>query len=111
MFYRSLTDKQTLRVRRARPVMALAGVAFAIGAHFVADWAKHDYRAMYLEIDPATRRTLSPDEFASAYGEAMKTATATSLHVTGRARGASGGFVAVPVHVNTRLFGRLALSV
>ena len=32
MFYRSLTDEQTQRVRRARPVIALAAVAFAIGA-------------------------------------------------------------------------------
>jgi hypothetical protein len=126
MFYRSLTDKQTLRVRRARPVIALAGVAFAVGAivgansgpstantlaaHFVADWAKRDYRAMYLEIDPAIRRTLSADEFASAYSAAMKTATATSLRVTGKPRSAPGGFVAVPVRVRTRLFGTLALN-
>jgi hypothetical protein len=125
MFYRSLNDEQTLRVRRARPVIALAGVAFAVGAivgansgpstanalagRFAAAWAKRDYRTMYLEIDPAIRRTLSADEFASAYSAAMKTATATSLRVTGKPRSAPGGFVAVPVRVRTRLFGTLAL--
>jgi hypothetical protein len=127
MFYRSLTDKQTLRMRRARPVLALAGVAFAIGAiagansgpstanalagHFAGAWAKRDYRAMYLAIDSATRRTVSADEFASAYDAAMKTATATSLRVMGKPRGAPGGFVVVPVRVRTRLFGALALDV
>ena len=125
MFYRSLTEKQTLRVRRARPVIALAGVAFAVGAivgansgpstadalagRFAAAWAKRDYRTMYLEIDPATRRTLSADEFASAYSAAMKTATATSLRVTGKPRSTPAGSVVVPVRVRTRLFGTLAL--
>jgi hypothetical protein len=127
MFYRSLTEKQTLRVRRARPVIALAAVAFAIGAivgaesgpsaanalaaRFVAAWAKHDYRAMYPEIDSATRRTLSIDEFAAAYGAAMRTATATGLQVTGKPRAVAGGLMAVPVRVHTSLFGTLALSV
>ena len=32
MFYRSLTEDHARRVRRARPVIAMAGVAFAIGA-------------------------------------------------------------------------------
>jgi len=31
MFYRALSDNQTQRMRRARPVIALAGVAFAAG--------------------------------------------------------------------------------
>jgi penicillin-binding protein A len=127
MFYRALTDEQTLRVRRARPVIALAAVAFAIGAilgaghgpsasdtlaeKFVAQWAQLDYTAMYPEIDSASRRSLTSGDFVSAYHAAMDTATATSLRVTGKARPAQDGLVAVPVKVRTRLFGTLALDV
>jgi penicillin-binding protein A len=127
MFYRALTEEQTLRVRRARPVMALAAVAFAIGAivganagtsssdslaeRFVAAWARGNYAAMYADVDDATRRSLSAEDFASGYHEAMRTATATGLRAIGRPRDASGGFVSVPVRVSTRLFGTLSLSV
>jgi peptidoglycan glycosyltransferase len=127
MFYRALTDEQTLRMRRARPVIALAAVAFAIGAivgasggesagdslaqRFVAAWARNDYAAMYADIDSASRRAVNADEFASAYHEALRTATATSLRVTGRPRSAGGGEVSVPVLVATRLFGTLKLNV
>jgi peptidoglycan glycosyltransferase len=126
MFYRSLTEDQTLRVRRARPVIALAAVAFAIGAivgansgpsaagslagRFADAWAHGDYRAMYAEIDSSSRRALSATEFASAYAEAMRTATATRLKVVGKPR-AADGLEDVPVRVRTRLFGTLALSV
>ncbi len=127
MFYRALTDEQTLRVRRARPVMALAAVAFAIGAiiganggpsssdslagRFVAAWSRNDFAAMYADIDDASRHSLSADQFASTYHEAMRTATATSLRAIGKPRSTPGGFVAVPVRVRTRLFGTLSLAV
>src|ERR1700704_5796527 len=121
MFYRALTDEQTLRVRRARPVVALAAVAFAIGVilgaghrpsasdtlaeKFVGEWARLHYASMYADGDSASRRSITADEFASAYHAAMDTATATSLRVTGKARRAQDGLVAVPVKVQTRLFG------
>jgi hypothetical protein len=127
MFYRALTDEQTLRVRRARPVMALAVVAFAIGAifganggtsssdslagRFVAAWSHGNYAAMYADIDDASRHSLSADQFASSYHEAMRTATATGLRAIGKPRDAAGGLVTVPVRVSTRLFGTLSLSV
>jgi penicillin-binding protein A len=127
MFYRALSEEQTLRVRRARPVIALAAVAFAIGAilgagqgpsasatlanKFVAAWAKSDYTEMYAEIDSASKHSLTAGEFVSAYRQAMATATATGLRVTGKARAAQDGLVAVPVQVHTRLFGTLALNV
>jgi transpeptidase family protein/MecA-like transpeptidase family protein/penicillin-binding protein len=127
MFYRALTDEQTLRVRRARPVIALAAVAFAIGAivgagsgtsaadtladKFVAAWAKFDYTDMYKDTDSASRHSPTAEEFISAYHAAMDTATATSLRVTGKARAGQDGLVAVPVIVHTRLFGTLALNV
>ncbi len=127
MFYRALSEEQTLRVRRARPVIALAAVAFAIGAivgansgaspadsfaeKFVREWAKAEYAAMYADTDASSRRSVSAEEFVSAYHEAMNTATATGLRVAGKARHSADGLVTVPVKVSTRLFGTLALSV
>jgi cell division protein FtsI/penicillin-binding protein 2 len=127
MFYRALSEEQTLRVRRARPVIALAAVAFAIGAivgansgaspadsfaeKFVREWAKAEYAAMYADVDAGSRRSVSPDEFVSAYHEAMNTATATDVRVAGKAHHSADGLVTVPVRVSTRLFGTLALSV
>ena len=127
MFYRALSEEQTLRVRRARPVIALAAVAFAIGAivganngaspadsfaeKFVHEWAKAEYAAMYADVDAASRRSVSADEFVSAYHEAMNTATATSVRVAGKAHHSVDGLVTVPMKVSTRLFGTLVLSV
>ncbi len=126
MFYRALTDNQTRRMRRARPVIALAGVAFAIGlivganhgssaantlaGQFAAAWARSDYATMYADIDAASRRRTSASEFAAAYQDALRTATGTGTRVLGKPRDAAGGVVAVPVRVQTRLFGTLALS-
>jgi penicillin-binding protein A len=126
MFYRSLSDEQTIRVRRARPVIAIALVAFAIGAiigahsgssssdalaeRFARAWAHGDYSAMYADVDAATRHALTPDAFAATYAEALRTATASGERVLGKPRSSSGGVVTVPVSVRTRLFGTLALS-
>ena len=62
MFYRAPTEQQSARMRRARPVVALAGVSFAIGAivgaghsssasrdlaaRFVSAWSRGDYAEM-----------------------------------------------------------------
>jgi len=126
MFYRSLTEKQTTRLRRARPVIALAVVAFAVGAiagannmgstahslaaRFVAAWARGDYAGMYFDIDASARATTSADRFAGDYQQALRTATATALQVAGKPRDVPDGLVAVPVRVRTRLFGTLQLS-
>jgi peptidoglycan glycosyltransferase len=118
------------RQRRTRAIGALALVAFMAGlllgaAHssspsttntlaerFVSDWARQDYTAMYTLIDPAAQRGLSPRAFAGEYRQALLTATATGARTTGAPRGVSGqaGTVVVPVRVNTRLWGTLALD-
>ncbi len=121
----SVTDNNKQRLRRARPVLALAVVAFLVGtivgAHrgpsasvglaqqFTAAWAKGDYAAMYSEITPEARRRISAADFAAAYRQAMRTASATSLRVTGHAHGVAGGAVSVPVEVRTMLWGTLKL--
>jgi peptidoglycan glycosyltransferase len=126
MFYRPLTESRSRRLRRALPVVGLAGVSFAIGAivganrtssperalavQFVTAWARGDYATMYSDIDPASQRTTSAGEFAGAYEEALRTATAVRLQLSGRPSEQPEGVVAVPVHVHTSVFGTLALS-
>jgi cell division protein FtsI/penicillin-binding protein 2 len=107
-------------------VIALAGVAFAIGAvvgashttssahtlatGFVLAWTRGDYATMYSQIDAPSRQTTGVSEFAQLYGKALTTATAAELRVAGKPRDASGGLVAVPVRVRTRLFGTLSVD-
>ena len=104
-------------------MLALAGVAFAIGAivgahaggsasdalatRFVKAWTQREFASMYADVDHATQRATSLREFASDYNEALVTATATRVRVTGRARSRPGGVVEVPLRVTTRLFGTL----
>jgi penicillin-binding protein A len=106
-------------------VIALAAAAFLAGAvvgaahsppspapglaaRFTAAWARGDYASMYGELAPASQREVSASEFASAYREALLTATASGERVAGTPRSAAGGVEVVPVRVRTRLFGVLA---
>ncbi len=128
---RSTHADPRLRRRRARALIVLAAAAFAAGAvvgasqasspaardlaaGFVAAWARGDYATMYSDLTPASQRQVSVGEFADAYREAAVTATATRLRVAGRPRSVGGrGAVtveAVPVRVDTRLFGVLLSS-
>ncbi len=107
-------------------MIALAVIAFAVGAilgsghhgstqqslaeQFARAWARSDYVTMYNEIDAAAQHRISPSAFAAAYQAAARTATTTSMKVTGSARGEGAGAIVVPVHVRTRLFGALAES-
>src|SRR5450432_3576768 len=125
MFYRSQTENHALRLRRARPVIAMASVAFAIGAivganhtsssahtvaqSFVHAWTRGEYARMYSDVDAAARPA-SIVGFADAYRKEERTATATSMVLAGRPRSLPGDEVAVPVRVRTRLFGTLALA-
>ena len=113
------------RRRLAQAVIALAAVAFLIGAiagashspsyahtlaeRFAAAWTRSDYAGMYADIDAQAQRELTPSEFANFYRGALTTATipATGMHVTGKPRSVAGG-VEVPVRVQTRLFGALS---
>ena len=121
-----MSESHNQRRRRARLVFVLAALAFALGAllgasrssspanalayRFVRAWTHHDYVSMYSDISPSARRSIAVTEFAAVYREAITTATATGLQVTGNARGASGHEVAVPVRVDTRIFGSLSLD-
>jgi transpeptidase family protein/penicillin-binding protein/MecA-like transpeptidase family protein len=120
-----LPENHNQRLRRALPVLALAAVAFAVGAivgagrgpspaaklaqQFVSAWTHGDYRAMYADIDAASQRRSTASAFAAVYEEALRTATATHLRLAGRPR-QRGARETVPVRVATRLFGTLALD-
>ena len=115
------TDRHR-RLRRAAPVLALAAIAFLVGAivgaghgasagqsvseQFVNAWTRGDYATMYSNIDPAERRRISASRFRDAYLQAARTATETKLKAAGRAREQAGVFV-VPMRVQTRLWGVL----
>jgi hypothetical protein len=74
-------DAERRRRRRAWPMVALAGVAFVIGAiagashspsyahtlaeRFTAAWASNNYASMYADIDPSARRAVTPNQFAN----------------------------------------------
>jgi Penicillin binding protein transpeptidase domain/Penicillin-binding Protein dimerisation domain/NTF2-like N-terminal transpeptidase domain len=121
-----VNESRNQRLRRARPVLVLATVAFAVGAvfgarhttspanalaeRFAAAWTQHDYLSMYSDISESSRRSTPVSEFADAYQQALSTATATHLTITGKARSAPDGRVTVPVRVDTRLFGALSLD-
>jgi peptidoglycan glycosyltransferase len=121
-----VTESRNKRLRRALPVIALAAAAFAASAilgarhsspasyaladQFVTAWTREDYVTMYSDIAASSQRSVSVSEFADAYHEALITATATRLRMTGSAHGIAGGEVAVPVRVYTRLFGVLSLE-
>ncbi len=113
------------RGRRARPLIALAAVAFVVGAvvgaghsapspapgvaaRFAAAWAKGNYASMYSELAPTSQRAVSPSEFAQAYREALMTATAERERVKGAPQGTADGVEVVATMVRTRLFGTLA---
>jgi penicillin-binding protein A len=120
-----LTEIRNQRLRRARPVLALALVAFAVGAiagaghgssptvalagKFVQAWSHGDYATMYAEISPEAQHTVTPSTFGDDYREDLRTATVERRRVAGRARALGGGRVAVPVKVRTRLWGTLSL--
>jgi hypothetical protein len=126
MFYPSSSEERAARLRRARPVVALALVAFAIGAivgahhtasadeslaaRFVRAWTQRDYARMYLDLDGSSQRSMSAAAFAAGYQAALRTATATTLQLAGKPRRVGGRTIAVPVRVGTRLFGTLPLS-
>jgi hypothetical protein len=111
------------RTRRVRGVIALAAAAFLLGAvvgaghggspglavaeRFASAWSHGDYRAMYADVDDATRRRLSALGFAEAYRQAARTATETALQPRGRARRQSDGTIALPLRVETRVWGEL----
>lgn len=85
------------------------GYQRTLATSFVSAWAHQDYAAMYDDLAPRSRGSLTPSELAAIYRETMRTATAVSMRQAGKEREA-GGAIDVPVLVHTRLFGTLHSS-
>ncbi len=120
-----MTESRNQRLQRARPVLVLAAVAFAVGAvlgarhstppsyalagRFVSAWTHDNYAEMYSDISPSSQRSTPVGAFADDYKEALSTATATHSKISGKVTGKDGEVI-VPVRVETRLFGDLSLA-
>ncbi len=106
---------------RAVPLIALAGVAFAVGVviaagpdraerqlvtRYVRAWAAGDYPGMYAMLDAESRMHTTETAFLTAYQRAAATSTLVSLR-TLRVGRRSGQEMPVRMRVHTRLFGTL----
>jgi cell division protein FtsI/penicillin-binding protein 2 len=124
-------DRKTREAERRRrlltrtlPLALVAVVAFVAGAavgapgspsqeaanRFVAAWAAHDYRAMYADLNDASRARVSRKAFAKAFRQAQLIATERGL-VAGSAQDPISregrSVVPVPMTITTVSFGRL----
>ncbi|HET8564873.1 MAG TPA: penicillin-binding transpeptidase domain-containing protein [Solirubrobacterales bacterium] len=118
------TDAERRRrlLTRAAPLAAIALVAFIVGiatgasgspakdaaGRFAGAWAEGDFKAMYEELNEASRERLSRKDFEAAYRAAEQTATARSIDVGSPGDAESSGgttTVAVGMAVQTVAFG------
>jgi penicillin-binding protein A len=88
-------ERRRRLLTRALPLSVVALFAFVWGAsagnsgspekevaeRFAAAWERKDFGAMYRELDPVSRRSLSEDEFAAAYRDAAEVATLRGLEL------------------------------
>ena len=118
------TDAERRRrlLTRALPLVGIALVAFIVGitagasgspekdaaGRFADAWGRKDFKAMYAELNEASRKQASLKEFEAAYREAEETATARTIDAgsPGDAE-SSGAATVVPVGmtVQTVAFG------
>ncbi len=107
---------------RALPLLAIAVVAFVIGAviatapgreerhlvsEYVTAWQHGNYARMYVLLDAASRERMSLAQLIAAYRTAASTATLSSVAPV-RVGSRQGDAFLVRVRVHTRLFGTLS---
>ena len=114
----NLQRQQRLKTR-ALPLIAIALVAFIVGAikgcpgnpnrdaaeRYVTAWSEGDYEAMHDELSTSSREAIDLERFKQSYAESEATATMTSL--TGTEAGGDESEAEVPVTVRTRAFGKV----
>jgi penicillin-binding protein A len=118
-------ERRRRLVTRALPLIVIAVIAFLLGAsagapgspekeaaeRFSRAWARKDFSAMYRELNEASRRSVSEDEFAQAYREAAEVATLRTLEV-GSAQDPTDvndeAVVPVPIEASTVAFGTVS---
>jgi peptidoglycan glycosyltransferase len=115
-------ERRRRLVTRTLPLATVALVSFVVGAatgapgspekeaaeRFAEAWAREDFAAMYRELNPASRRAIAVNDFASAYRDAGETATLRSLDAgSPRDTRAAGKdtVVPVPIEADTVAFG------
>ena len=109
-------------VTRTLPLAIVAIVSFVVGAsagapgspqkdaaeRFVEAWSKDEFAAMYRELNPASKATITVNDFATAYREAELVATLRELDPGSAADPVNGDgatVVPIPVAVTTMAFG------
>jgi cell division protein FtsI/penicillin-binding protein 2 len=121
---RSLTpaDRRRRLVTRALPLGVVALVAFVVGvtagspgspekdaaARFAKAWAAKNFKAMYAELNEASRARVDLKEFEGAYREAQETATVRGIDAgsVGDSRSTDAGkVVPVAMSIQTVAFG------
>jgi penicillin-binding protein A len=115
-------DRRRRLITRALPLGLVALVAFVIGvtagtpgspekdaAHrFAEAWAAKNFKAMYAELNEASRQKVSRKEFEAAYREAQETATVRGIEAgsVGDTQSADNGkVVPVGMTIQTVAFG------
>jgi penicillin-binding protein A len=115
-------ERRRRLVTRTLPLSLIALIAFFLGAsagssgspeveaaqRFVDAWERHEFAAMYRELNPASRRQLELNDFVTAYRDAGMKATLRSLEAGSPGDPSSQGpntVVAVPVLAETVAFG------
>jgi penicillin-binding protein A len=115
-------DRRRRLLTRALPLAVVALVAFVVGVtagspgspekdaarRFAEAWSTKNFKAMYAELNEASRGRTSRKEFESAYREAQQTATVRGIDAgaVGDAQSADGGkVVPVAMTIQTVAFG------
>jgi cell division protein FtsI/penicillin-binding protein 2 len=110
-------ERRRRLITRTLPLAIIAGVAFVAGAvhgapgspekdaaeRFTKAWEEKDFGAMYRELNPSSKRTISIDDFTIAYRDAAGMATLRSLEA-GSPGDASqvDGVAVVPVAIDAK---------
>ena len=81
----------------------------AAATQYSKDWARQDFAAMYKQLSPQAKSSITLDQFVEAQRSGLATATVRQLKA-GKASEADNGIVTVPFTVETRAFGTLHLN-
>jgi cell division protein FtsI/penicillin-binding protein 2 len=121
-------ERRRRLVTRTLPLTIVAVVAFVLGAaagapgspekdaakRFTEAWARQEFAAMYGELNPASQRAITVNDFTKAYRDAEAVSTLRSLEPDSpRDATSMGGATAVPVKTDaeTVAFGQVEADV
>jgi peptidoglycan glycosyltransferase len=113
----SEVERRRRLITRTLPLTIIAVVAFSFGAsagtpgspekdaakRFTEAWSRQEFAAMYGELNPASKRAISVNDFTTAYREAEGVSTLRSLEPgSPRSPTSTGGTTVVPVAIDAR---------